>query len=559
MFAPTATPSASATPNVEEAVTLTAQALASQPPAPTLDVTPTLITATPGGEDLGIIEAPTLTPNPLEPPIAGPDTDATLTTPTPFPTVVLGTVPATLAAPPVLAPPTFVPINPAPRQFIIGPGGTVTGIDLLGNPAVTITLFERNPIYTDEWVSTDTSGNLYVSGLNGADAYRPDSSPFSAFFAQSRAENNTFVSEVSWSPNGEYLAFIAESQPGGAMANNDGVWIGRRTAPNRIGDFRHLMVDCPERGVYSSCNIVNAPAGPNTWKSLDLLWSPGSDAILVSSYFPSEGRRGLTVLTLNEDYRTRPRPLLYEFGAWEARGSRVLVSGRGEDGSNYVAWILRDGSFSELVFGAETQGYWMGWAVQRSDGRILALGAPGDRNGPYEPLRIYDITNGTAQQASNPVAINGLPNRAEWNPGRSAAVLFYGGQRIVLTLNGGGQDVTQETQGGAVNFAPGEPPPGQPIVPANAAPIPSGVIAGNRFGPGEQLVVYSIELNMRTGPGVAYPYARRFLINGETIAVLAGPYSADGYEWWQVQTWDNIVGWVAAIIEGRQVIGPALN
>lgn len=567
LFAPTATPLASDTPTFspEDLVTQTADALASSLPAPTLDVTPTVITATPGGAPLTPDSAvPTLTPDPAQQPEDGDTTEPTTAPPTPFPTVALTFVPPTLASAPGvgIAAPTFVPVVPGPRQFIVGPGGSVTSVNLLGDNPAQVRIFERNPVYPDDFAVTDGAGNLYSTGLNGANGFRPSSSPFSEFTALTREENNNFVSEVAWSPNGEFLAFIIESQPGGAMANNDGVWIARRTGDQRIGDFQQVLTDCPARGVYTSCDIVQAPAGPDTWKSVELLWSPGSDAILVLSNFPSNGRRGLTVVRPGENPRVRPRPLFFEFGSW-ANDGRILVSGAGEDGSNYVGLINRDYDGNvEVVFASGISGYWMGWAVQRANGRILALGAPGSSAGPAEPLRIYDVTDGafgvvTALSAPSPAG--GLPGRVEWSPNRSAAVLFYGGTQIVLTTDNVAQNITEQTGGGAVNFVPGPPPPGVPISGVPAAPTPSGVVAGSRFDAGQQLIVFSIELNMRTGPGLSYEFARRFLVQGETIAVLAGPYNADGFEWWQVQTWDGFTGWVAAEVGGLQVIGANPN
>lgn len=570
LFAPTATPLISETPTEfptvdTDAITLTVQALESATPPATIPATPTNITATPGGEDLGIIaQVPTQTPDPLLTPEEGDVSDPTTAPPTPYPTVELNFIPPTLAAPPgiVGAPPTFVPINPGPRQFVIGPGGSVTGINLLGDNPADVTFFERNPVYPDDYAVTDGAGNLYTTGLNGANGFRPATTPFSEFPALTRAENNSFVSDVAWSPNGEFLAFIMESTPGGAMANNDGVWIARRTAPQQIGDFQQVLTDCPARGVYTSCTIVEAPSGPDTWKSRELLWSPDSSALLILSDFPSNGRRGLTVVRPGENPRVRPRPLFFDFGSWAIDG-RILVSGAGEDGSNYVGLINRDYDGNiEVVFASGGAGYWMGWAVQRGNGRILALGAPGGHGGPAEPLRIYDVTDGAfgvVTALGQPSPVGGLPSRVEWSPDRSAAVLFYGGTQIVLTTNNVVQNITGVTGGGAVNFVPGSPPPGVPLSGGSSAPVPTGVIAGSRFEAGQQLIVLSAQLNMRVAPGINADFARRFLTPGETIAVLAGPYLTDGFEWWQIQTWDGFTGWVVVEINGQAVIGPNPN
>ena len=42
---------------------------------------------------------------------------------------------------------------------------------------------------------------------------------------------------------------------------------------------------------------------------------------------------------------------------------------------------------------------------------------------------------------------------------------------------------------------------------------------------------------------------------GMDTITLAGPLEADGARWWQVQTADGVVGWVAAEIGGVATVG----
>jgi hypothetical protein len=536
----------------------------SQPPA-TLDVTPTFITAEATINDQGLF-----TPIP-----ADTTPEGILASPTPQPTValVVTLAPLVTAGPPV--PVLLPPPNPETRAFALSTdGGLVsTGFSLLNDT----TLFARNPVNPNLYVTTDSSGNMYLTGLNGADAYRPDMSPFSQFYALEAEENDSFVSAVSWSPDGRYLAFIVD----GDKVAKDGVWIYQQN----VADPAQLLVDCSPPD-FTGCEIVSNRFDPDQWESRGLSWSPNNDALLVSLFLPSENRPAVVLLPLNQNYNTRPPVLRYDYGSWSRDGGRILVSGRGPDGHVYVGWLNRDGSFSELVYDAEfAGGLWMGFANQAQDGTIYALGAPGNRDGAREPLRIYNM-NG--QPLTAPIG-TGFPERVEWSPDGTAVFVQTGGQQFIANINGDIRDITGQVAGTrAVNWVEGNLPPGDGFVPpanaaaptivpvgATAAPpivpvgatapadasqsyIPLGVVEGNPYGyqPGQQLRVYVTELNIRTGPGVIYPFARAFLQPGEYVAILAGPVEADGAVWWQVQTADGVVGWIAGVINGAVTLGP---
>lgn len=522
-----------------------------QPPA-TLDVTPTFITAEAPSVDEGIF-----TPIPVDTTPEG-----IAATPTIQPTVALiVTLPPIVTAMPALPPSVVVPLtNTQTRAFALSTNGGVssTGFNLLNDT----TLFARNPVDPNLYVTTDSTGNLYLTGVNGAGAYRPDMSPFSQFYAPSRDQNDSYVSAVAWSPDGRYLAFIVA----GRKVAKDGVWFFQ---PGQFPPIQ-LMVDCPTPG-FIGCNITSNPTNPDLWQSVILRWSPQSDAILVNFQLPGEGRDAIGVIPLSFNERARdvrPPIFRYDFGTWSADGNRILVSGHGEDGHVFVGWINRDGSFSELVYDAEANGLWMGFANPSRSGAIYALGAPGDRGGPREPLRIYNMS-GVA--LTNPIG-EGYPQRVEWSPDGSAVFVQSNGRQYIANINGDVREITGQVAGTrAVNWVDGGLPPGESppandgstgIVPVGTTAVPSqpvlplGVVEGSQYQPGQQLRVYSTELNIRTGPGVAYPFARNFLETGEYVAILAGPVDADGVTWWQVQTADGIVGWIAGEINGLVTLGP---
>jgi SH3-like domain-containing protein len=119
------------------------------------------------------------------------------------------------------------------------------------------------------------------------------------------------------------------------------------------------------------------------------------------------------------------------------------------------------------------------------------------------------------------------------------------------------RDITGDVSGAeAVNWVQGVLPPSAETGSTGPVPTPSGVIAGSQYEPGQQLRVYSSELNVRAGPGYSYDFVRNFLVAGEYVRILAGPVEAEGGVWWQVQTADGSIGWIAGEINGSATIGP---
>lgn len=515
-FAPTFTPFPTGTPT---------RTLA----PPTLDVTPTFITAEANTPSVNV--SPVMaTTTPAAPPIT--DTPETI-------------VPTLIQAQPTPFMPTLVPVNIERRVFGLSTTGTVTrgGFGLLNN----LTLFERNPVNTAQYAVTDTSGILYFTGIDGQNAVRPDMSPFSRFIPLSREENNVFVADIAWSPNGQYLAFLVD----GDKVADDGVWFFQPGAFDPL----QLLVDCHHPG-HPGCLIVTSPAGPDLWESLSLDWSPRSDAILVRTQLPSENRIGLSVVPISRDVRVRdarPPVMRYEYGSWENNGNRILVSGSAPDGNVYIAWVNRDGSFSELVFQArDAAGLWVQNAVQRPDGTIFTLGAPYSEGGPGGAMRIY---NQFGQPLTGTIG-SGPPQRVEWSPDRSAALVIVNGRAYLATITGSVTDITDEVAGAqAINWVSGDLP---------AADSPQTNAAG--FSPigdgqapvsGGQMRVLSEEcLNLRTEPNTSAPIIS-CLPPGEIVSRLSDtPIRSGNILWWQVQSASlNASGWIAGEIDGIVTLG----
>ncbi|MBK9122039.1 MAG: SH3 domain-containing protein [Chloroflexi bacterium] len=87
--------------------------------------------------------------------------------------------------------------------------------------------------------------------------------------------------------------------------------------------------------------------------------------------------------------------------------------------------------------------------------------------------------------------------------------------------------------------------------------LPSGVVEGSEFEAGQELVVASPNsegLNLRTEPNADVPNVIRYLLNGEFVRVLAGPFDQGALRWWRVRTAQGEEGWIVSAIGGTQVL-----
>ncbi len=352
---------------------------------------------------------------------------------TPFAAVASTATTASVA--PVFGNPVLQPVQNGQSAFGLRLDGSLqgSGVNLLTVPTL---YFSQNPTNPNRYAVVDTSGLLYLTDVGGSNAARIDAGPYTQFLPNGRADNNAAADLASWSPNGQRMAFIIN----GDLNANDGVWY------IDLGGFGplQLLVDCPVPD-YVGCNIVAEPDSVALWESRELYWSADSNTLLVNVNLPDRGRRGLIVMPITQYDRVRdnrPPVLLYDYGTWGADG-RILTSGRNPDGVPVVAWVNTDGTVSEVVYNAN--GLWLGWAVERPDGEIVALGAQGAGT---SALAIYDM-NGNALTA--PIG-NGFPQRVEWSPERDAVLVEVNGQRFVASVDGQIVDITAQSAGAAVNW-----------------------------------------------------------------------------------------------------------
>ncbi len=509
---------------------------------PTLDVTPTFVTAdarTALPEDLGIF-----TPVPAS--ITSEPEFILTNTPTPASTVAISiAIPATIA---VVDVPVSPPVgnNTGPITFALTTDGsgdvTLGGFNLFDG---SVLLFARNPVNPAQYVLTNTSGTLYVVDEGGAQ--RLNTSPFSEFEAFSPQENQYFVTEVEWAPDGRLLAYIIDGGQHSNPTNEDGVHFYNPAT----GQSTPLLRDAP----YES------HPGYQTGGTRDFLsrtesiaWSPQSDVILAQTRMTddwADGQGVLFVLSLGQDASIQPPVLRYDYGSWTRGGDQIVVSGRRSDGLVIVGVVNRDGSGEQIVLNASSIGLWAQDAVQRPNGQFFALGRPEAEGGRNGPMRIY---NQNGQAVTGDIG-SAPPQRVDWAPDGSAVLVTADGRQYLASIKGTVQEITGRVGGGAVSWVRGGLPPGSAAPAASNNFVPSGVVEGSRFIPGQQLRVLSVDgLRMRNQPGLSGGQVSSVL-PGEYVAILAGPVNLDNIEWWQVQNARGDVGWLAGEINGFSTLG----
>jgi hypothetical protein len=168
------------------------------------------------------------------------------------------------------------------------------------------------------------------------------------------------------------------------------------------------------------------------------------------------------------------------------------------------------------------------------------------------PLRLYDNTGKPLTDFIGSAA----PARVLWSPDRSAALVTTqigdAVQHFVARMDGSVTEITDQVgPTAAVEWVTGS-------LPANARTqqpsVPSGVVEGSRYRPGQQLRVYVEALNLHPEPSRESPVLD-VITMGEYVAILAGPVQDGNILWWRVQT-VRTTGWLAGEIDRSETLGP---
>lgn len=519
-------------------------------PTPTLQVAPIgvreptaeLLTAAPGTPAAAVtpVEAGS-TPEPV-----------TLTALPAFPTLapLLPTGLPTFSNDPLL-----LPNEPLTRAFALSTeGGLFTSSELPLPAGFGATTFARNPLDPNNYAVVDGRGLLYLfsGGLSAEQGVLLRTSPFAEPEPLTREANNAVVTQVGWSPDGQYLALLVDAE----KDDRDGIWL----LPTGQG-ARQIFRECPPP-IQNVCTVVIG-GEPNRYTSVRFEWN-ASSALLNTIFLPDENRRAFTVVPVGNDPTNIPPILRYDFASWSQDGSRVLVSGAGADGRVGLRWVDPASGSAQVIFDGSAVGLWLQDAVERPDGQIVALGSP---NGFASPQSLY---NSSGQPISGQIG-TGKPERVAWSPDRSAVLVVVNDtsnpagavRRYYITgVDGTISEITGQVAGAlAVEWlnampAPLTPtaPPSPTAAPAQATIAPVSVVAPVGEVPVES--AYGIRVNQQVqviAPLGVYLRAQpsqsavqlQVLYSYDYIVVIGGPVQLEGLIWWQVEIGSGRSGWVA--------------
>ena len=420
-------------------------------------------------------------------------------------------------------------------QFDLGGAG----FDFAGRAIADAVLFSPNPAAADSFLLTDSRGLLRYK-LPGDPAERPLTySPyFIGFDVPSSDANKNRVVEIDWSADGSAFTFRIDPPPG-QDSINAGLWYWQPQRDLETDPTYTLIRDCPAPD-YASCELVRQ-SNASLWQTLDVAWSPlpGSHAILLRVALPSESRSALAVVYAQRDahYANQaPDFVRYDYGRWSSGGAEIIVSGRRPDGRVVIAAVDQRLQDERLIFDASAAGLWLQDAVRLPNGRVVAFGRSAADH-ESAPLALYDSA-GTRLSA---FVADAAPDAIRWYPDRSAAVLRIGERQFTVQVNDGrisdSTHLTRQPRFSDADYSP---------------PIPSAVIQGSAYRPGQQLRAQG-GLNVRAQPATTSQIVGG-LFPGDYLAILAGPYISGDITWWKAQIANDTVGWVAGQIDGSPTI-----
>ncbi len=442
-----------------------------------------------------------------------------------------------------------------PTAIVLSTEGGLTA-GMLTLPGSTLYI-DYHPLDSARYARVDGIGMLRFIPAGGAEGVYSFSPYHEGFAVASAADNTLFIAEVSWSPNGEMLAFrVSGGDPGGS----DGVWFWQPAREIATDPSYHLLRDCPP-----GCNLVT-PVNAAEWRSLPIEWSSDNSAILVALELPQEeNRRAVAVVYAVRDpnaiqSRTGPGVLRYGYGHWAGDGQRIIVSGDGPDGVVVFGSIARDGSTAYITPAAEIGMDWVQDAVHQPDtGQILMLGSPLGRNNPLQ------IVDNMGNVLTPPIG-DAAPDDVSWSPDNSAVLLTIGERYYVAQTDGTVTEITA-TIGDipAIDWVDGSLPP-DALWLALSAPIATpkpeethevtltidaGTATEIAIGQLLQVEVEGLDL-------YAEPIATAAIVTtiplGEALIVTGGPLTDGATTWWRIQTLDH-TGWVQAEIGGMSAMG----
>ncbi len=405
----------------------------------------------------------------------------------------------------------------------------------------------------------DQLGVLLFVPPGGQEGVYTFSPYFDGFFAATAQENRLRIREVRFSPDGNMLAFRIENDV--ASEISDGVWFWQPARDLSTDPSYQLLRHCPP------CSQVNAQSGDN-WRTTGIEWAGDNSAILIRLELRNENRFALHVAYPVRDVDNKqaiaaPISLRYDFGHWSADNQKIIVSGKGTDGTVVFGTINRDGTNPVLDNAANIGMAWVQDAIEQpGTGQIVMLGSAQ----PNSPLQ---IVNDRGDILTQPIG-NALPDRVEWSPDRTAVLLVIRDNYFIAQVDGTITDITP-LMGNivAINWVKGSLPNtaqrlNTPTPLITGAPTPAAVPTTSSAGFMMPQTPYQVGQIMRiTNAGqalyaepVADAEVLATLSAGTELILTAGPLTDGITLWWRVQTLE-FSGWLTETRAGVPVFQPA--
>jgi hypothetical protein len=416
-------------------------------------------------------------------------------------------------------------------------GGT---IDIDYNP--------QNPL---KWARVDNYGIIRFTDL-GNPAIAEGVYTFAPFVENFQvgepAENKVFAREVEWSPDGNMLAFRIQNDASPDL--NQGVWFWQPLRELDTDPSYQILRHCPP-----FCTAAGTIDGDPGWRALSLEWSSDNNSILVTINLLGENRRALEIRQAARDHDQtqaglRPNPLMFEYGHWANDGQRLVVSGRGLDGTAIFGIISRAADVADITPASEIGMLWVQDAVQTPDDTLIMLG---NTVGLGAPLQIISQEG---EQLTPPIG-DTPPDVVKWSPDRTAVLLQNDTSTYIAQVDGTVYEITDLLVDNSPNidwidaampseFAPLILP--QPVAAGEFTPeatVEIGVTGGVVYTIGDLLVLDTGTLDIYSDP-VGDSTIVGTLVAGEELIITGGPLQDGDVIWYRVQSLD-FTGWIRNI------------
>jgi hypothetical protein len=356
-------------------------------------------------------------------------------------------------------------------------------------------------------------------------------------------DNKVFAREVEWSADGQMLAFRIENNASADL--NQGVWFWQQLRQLDTDPSYQILRHCPP--FCTAAGTIDSDPG---WRALSLEWSSDNNAILLTINLNPQGesRRALEIRQALRDHDqvqagTKPNPLMFEYGHWANDEQRLVVSGRGADGTVVFGTTDRIGSVAFIIPATDIGMAWVQDAVQTPEGQLVMLG---NTIGMGAPLQIISEEG---VQLTPPIG-DVPPSVVKWSPDRTAVLLQTDENTYIAQIDGTIYDITDLLVANSPNIdwidtaMPAEftqlalP---TPTAAGEFTPEATTEVTGS-FNIGDLLALNSGVLDIYQDP-VGDSGIIGTLAAGEELIITGGPLQDGAVTWYRIQTL-NFTGWI---------------